>query len=146
MPQASVLLVEDNPNDEELTCNVLSTNGLLNAVVVARDGAEALDYMFGRGVYEGRDVADVPIVVLLDLNLPKLSGMDVLRAIRADERTRLVPVVILTSSGEDVDLVDGYRDGANSYVVKPVGYQEFTHAVQRLGLFWMLTNHSPPAT
>jgi two-component system, response regulator len=146
MPQASVLLVEDNPNDEELTCDVLSTNGLLNAVVVARDGAEALDYIFGRGVYEGRDVADVPIVVLLDLNLPKLSGMDVLRAIRADERTRLVPVVILTSSGEDVDLVDGYRDGANSYVVKPVGYQEFTRAVQRLGLFWMLTNHSPPAT
>jgi two-component system response regulator len=146
MSQTSVLLVEDNPNDEELTCDVLSTNGLLNAVVVARDGAEALDYIFGRGVYEGRDVADVPIVVLLDLNLPKLSGMDVLRAIRADERTRLVPVVILTSSGEDVDLVDGYRDGANSYVVKPVGYKEFTHAVQRLGLFWMLTNHSPPAT
>jgi two-component system, response regulator len=142
---AKVLLVEDNPNDEELTVDALSRNGLLNAVIVARDGAEALDYLFARGAYQGRDVGDLPILVLLDLNLPKLSGMDVLRAIRADERTRLLPVVILTSSGEDVDLVDGYENGANSYVVKPVGYTEFTAAVKRLGLFWMLTNHRPPA-
>jgi two-component system, response regulator len=141
---AKVLLVEDNPNDEELTVDALARNGLLNAVIVARDGAEALDYLFGRGAYEGRDVSDLPILVLLDLNLPKLSGMDVLRAIRADERTHLLPVVILTSSGEDVDLVDGSENGANSYVVKPVGYAEFTGAVKRLGLFWMLTNHRPP--
>jgi two-component system response regulator len=146
MTGPSVLLVEDNPNDEELTCDALSRNGLLNAVIVARDGAEALDYLFGRGSYQGRDVNDLPVVVLLDLNLPKLSGMDVLRAIRADARTRLLPVVILTSSGEDIDLVDGYENGANSYVVKPVGYSEFTDAVKRLGLFWTLTNHGPPAT
>ena len=145
MTTSKVLLVEDNPNDEELTVDALSRNGLLNAVIVARDGAEALDYLFARGAYQGRDVGDLPILVLLDLNLPKLSGMDVLRAIRADERTRLLPVVILTSSGEDVDLVDGYENGANSYVVKPVGYTEFTAAVKRLGLFWMLTNHRPPA-
>jgi two-component system response regulator len=146
MPQPNVLLVEDNPNDEELTCDALSRNGLLNTVTVARDGAEALDYLFGRGAYVGRDVSDLPVVVLLDLNLPKLSGMDVLRAIRADPRTRLLPVVILTSSGEDVDLVDGYENGANSYVVKPVGYTDFIAAVQSLGLFWMLTNHKPPAS
>jgi two-component system, response regulator len=140
-----VLLVEDNPNDEELTCDVLARNQLPNPVVVVRDGAEALDYLFCRGDYAERDAADLPLVVLLDLNLPKLSGIDVLRAIRADSRTRLLPVVILTSSGEDIDLVDGYESGANSYVVKPVGYVEFTEAVRQLGLFWMLTNHSLPA-
>jgi CheY-like chemotaxis protein len=145
MHNPSVLLVEDNPNDEELTCDALTRNGLLNPVVVARDGAEALDYLFARGTYAGRDVSELPLVVLLDLNLPKLSGMDVLRAIRADERTKLLPVVILTSSDEDVDLVDGYASGANSYVVKPVGYAEFTEAVRRLGLFWMLTNRGMPA-
>jgi two-component system response regulator len=143
MPSANVLLVEDNPNDEELTCDALQRNGLQNMVIVARDGAEALDYLFARGMYEGRDVTDLPVVVLLDLNLPKLSGIDVLRAIRADARTRVLPVVILTSSGEDIDLVDGYENGANGYVVKPVGYAEFTDAVTRLGLFWMLTNHGP---
>ena len=145
MAQTTVLLVEDNPNDEELTCHVLARNGLPNAVVVARDGAEALDYLFGRAAFHGRDVNDLPVVVLLDLNLPKLSGMDVLRAIRADERTHRLPVVILTSSAEDVDLIDGYENGANSYVVKPVDYSEFTQAVERLGIFWMLTNHSPLA-
>ena len=143
MPNVSVLLVEDNPNDEELTCDVLSRNGLLNQVVVTRDGAEALDYLFARGMYADRDVGDLPVVVLLDLNLPKLSGMEVLRAIRADPRTRLLPVVILTSSAEDIDLAEGYRNGANSYVVIPVGYAEFTQAVQRLGLFWILTNYGP---
>ncbi len=146
MDPGSVLLVEDNPNDEELTCHALANKGLLYAVVVVRDGAEALDYLFGQGSYEGRQVSDLPDVVLLDLNLPKLSGMDVLRAIRADERTRLIPVVVLTSSAEDIDLVDGYENGANSYVVKPVNYTEFIEAVQRLGIFWMLTNHSPPRT
>jgi two-component system response regulator len=143
MPSNVVLLVEDNPNDEELTCIALNKNALVNNIVVARDGAEALDYLFGRNAYAGRDVGQRPIVVLLDLNLPKLSGMDVLRAIRADERTATLPVVILTSSAEDVDLLDGYKNGANSYVVKPVEYAEFTKAVQQLGLFWMLTNHPP---
>lgn len=145
MTHLHVLLVEDNANDEELTCHALSGNGLLNEVVVARDGAEALDYLFARGAYAGRDESDLPVVVLLDLNLPKLSGMDVLRAIRADTRTELLPVVILTSSSEDIDLVNGYQSGANSYVVKPVKYAEFVQAVQRLGLFWMLDNHSPTA-
>jgi len=142
---ASVLLVEDNPNDEELTCDVLSRNGLLNPVVVVRDGAEALDYLFGRGEYADRDVSDLPLVVLLDLNLPKLGGLDVLRAVRADPRTHLLPVVILTSSGEDRDLLDGYASGANSYVVKPVGYSEFTESVRQLGLFWTLTNRVAPS-
>lgn len=145
MHSASVLLVEDNPNDEELTCDVLSRNGLLNPVVVVRDGAEALDYLFGRGEYADRDVSDLPLVVLLDLNLPKLGGLDVLRAVRADPRTHLLPVVILTSSGEDRDLLDGYASGANSYVVKPVGYSEFTESVRQLGLFWTLTNRVAPS-
>ena len=145
MHSASVLLVEDNPNDEELTCDVLSRNGLLNPVIVVRDGAEALDYLFGRGEYADRDVGDLPLVVLLDLNLPKLGGLDVLRAVRADPRTHLLPVVILTSSGEDRDLLEGYASGANSYVVKPVGYPEFTESVRQLGLFWTLTNRVPPS-
>jgi two-component system response regulator len=140
----SILLVEDNPNDEELTCDALTGSGLLNAIVVARDGAEALDYLFGLREYAGRDVTDLPMVVLLDLNLPKISGMDVLRAIRSDPRTRLIPVVILTSSSEDVDLLDGYENGINSYIVKPVGYASFTETVQRLGLYWMLNNQQPP--
>lgn len=145
MQSRSILLVEDNPNDEELTCDVLSRNQLLNPVIVVRDGAEALDYLFARGEYVDRDVSDLPLVVLLDLNLPKLSGIDVLRAIRADPRTRVLPVVILTSSGEDIDLVDGYNSGANSYVVKPVGYAKFSESVRQLGLYWTLTNQSPPA-
>jgi two-component system response regulator len=139
----TVLLVEDNPDDEELTCEALKKTGMDNPMVVARDGAEALDYLFARGKFAGRDVGDLPVVVLLDLNLPKLSGVDVLRAIRADARTRLVPVVVLTSSAEDIDLVEGYESGANGYVVKPVGYRAFTDAVRQLGVYWMLTNHGP---
>jgi two-component system, response regulator len=144
MSPGSILLVEDNPNDEELTCDVLSRNRLSNTVAVARDGAEALDYLFGRGKYADRDVSELPIVVLLDLNLPKIGGLDVLKAIRADERTKYLPVVILTSSGEDSDLLKGYENGANSYVVKPVVYAEFTEAVQRLGLYWTIVNQSAP--
>jgi len=142
--QPSILLVEDNPNDEELTRLALRRANVFNRIVVARDGAEALDYLFGRGSYEGRDINDRPHVVLLDLNLPKLSGHEVLREIRADERTRLMPVVILTSSHEDVDLLGGYMNGANSYVVKPVEFNQFSDAVRQLGLYWLLVNQSPP--
>jgi two-component system response regulator len=145
MTYPSILLVEDNPDDEELTCDVLTRNGLLHPIVVARDGAEAVDYLFARNAYQDRDVTDLPLVVLLDLNLPKLSGMDVLRAIRADPRTRLLPVVILSSSSEDMDLLNGYQSGINSYVVKPVAYQDFTATVARLGLYWMTDNRRPPA-
>jgi two-component system response regulator len=145
LADAHILLVEDNRNDEELTCRALRQGNLLNPVVVARDGAEALDFLFGRGAYEGRDVSDLPQVVLLDLNLPKIGGLDVLRRIRADERTALLPVVILTSSHEDVDLAGAYGSGANGYVVKPVEFSQFSEAVRGLGLYWLLVNQSPPA-
>jgi two-component system response regulator len=138
-----ILLVEDNPTDEALTCRVLRKSRLLNEIVVTRDGAEALDFLFARGRYEGRVVTDLPHVVLLDLNLPKLSGLEVLREIRAHELTRCLPVVILTSSNEDVDLSAGYHHGANSYVVKPVEFSEFYDRVRQLGLYWMLVNHGP---
>ncbi|MDQ3923353.1 MAG: response regulator, partial [Actinomycetota bacterium] len=122
MRNKTILLVEDNPDDELLTLRVLKKNNGFNKVVVARDGAEALNYLFGKGAYEGRDVSDVPQLVLLDLKLPKVDGLEVLRRLRADERTRLLPVVILTSSREQQDLVDGYGYGANSYVRKPVDF------------------------
>jgi len=146
MLSQNILLVEDNANDEELTCDALSRSGLLNSIVVTRDGAEALDYLFGRGEYAGRDVTDLPTVVLLDLNLPKLSGLDVLRTIRTSEQTRLLPVVIFTSSEEDIDVLNGYENGVNGYLVKPVGFAEFTQVVSRLGLYWVLSNHGPPVT
>jgi two-component system response regulator len=140
--RSGILLVEDDPNDEELTCRVLANNHLLNNTVVTRDGAEALDYVFGRGVYEGRDVMEQPIVVLLDLNLPKLSGLEVLQAIRADPRTHLLPVVILTSSRQDADLFAGYLGGVNSYVVKPVQFKDFSDVVKQLALYWVLANQT----
>lgn len=135
-----ILLVEDNPNDEELTLRALKKNRIMNEVIVARDGAEALDYLFARGPYSDRDATDLPQVVLLDLNLPKVGGIEVLRSIRADERTKLLPVVILTSSKEDRDLLAGYDSGANSYVVKPVDFTQFSEAVRQLGLYWLLLN------
>jgi CheY-like chemotaxis protein len=138
--RSGILLVEDNPNDEALTCRVLRTNKLLGEVIVTRDGAEALDYLFGRAKYEGRDVMDQPTVILLDMNLPKLSGIQVLKAIRADSRTHLTPVVIMTSSREESDLREGYEAGANSYVVKPVQFKEFSDRVTQLGLYWLLAN------
>jgi CheY-like chemotaxis protein len=138
--RSGILLVEDNPNDEALTCRVLRTNELLGEVIVTRDGAEALDYLFGREKYEGRDVMDQPTVVLLDMNLPKLSGIEVLKAIRADNRTHLTPVVIMTSSRQESDLREGYEAGANSYVVKPVQFREFSDRVIQLGLYWLLAN------
>lgn len=144
MASKIILLAEDNPDDEMLTRMALEENHLLNEIVVAHDGVEALDYLFGRGAHAGRDPNDMPQVVLLDLKLPKLNGLDVLRALRADDRTKLLPVVILTSSNEEKDLLDGYRLGANSYVQKPVDFFQFTEAVKQLGLYWLLLNESPP--
>jgi CheY-like chemotaxis protein len=139
-----ILLVEDNPDDELLTLRALKQHRVANDVMVARTGEDALAYLFGTGVHAGRDVAVRPQVVLLDLDLPRIDGLDVLRQIRADERTRLQPVVILTSSKEDEDIITSYALGANSYVRKPVSFAEFSNAVKALGLFWLLTNEPPP--
>lgn len=139
-----ILLVEDNPDDEMLTLDALETNRVGNKVVVARNGVEALDYMFGEGAWAGRKVTELPAVVLLDLKLPKVDGLDVLRHIREDPRTRMTPVVILTSSNEDEDRVKGYTLGANSYVRKPVDFDEFVKAAGQLGLYWLLLNEAPP--
>jgi len=144
MAQKFILLVEDNPDDEALTLRALHKNKLANGVVVARDGAEAVDFLFGTGAHAGRDVNDLPQIVLLDLKLPKLDGFEVLRRIRADDRTKMLPVVILTSSKEERDVVQGYRDGCNSYVRKPVNFDEFVEAARQLGLYWLLLNEGPP--
>lgn len=144
MSQHVILLVEDNSSDEELTLRALRKSNIANEVVVARDGAEALDYLFARGAHAGRDSAELPQVVLLDLNLPKVGGLDVLRAIRGDERTKLLPVVILTSSKEDKDLLSGYAHGANSYIVKPVDFTQFADSVKQLGMYWLVLNQQAP--
>jgi two-component system, response regulator len=144
MKDTIILLVEDNPDDEALTIRALEKNKITNDVFVAHDGAEALDYLFGRGTHQGRDTAVLPQLVLLDLKLPKVDGLDVLQAIRADPRTKRLPVVILTSSKEERDLLDGYERGANSYVRKPVDFTEFADAVRQLGLYWLVLNESPP--
>lgn len=141
-----ILLVEDDASDEELTLRALEKSRIGNRVVVVRDGAAALDYLFARGSHAGRDTRERPQVVLLDLNLPKVGGLEVLRAMRADDRTRLLPVVILTSSKEDKDLVRGYESGANSYIVKPVDFTQFSHAVGQLGMYWLVLNQLPPMT
>jgi two-component system, response regulator len=141
-----ILLVEDNPDDVQLTMRSLRKNKILNEVVVARDGVEALDYLFGRGAYAGRDVTQLPVVVLLDIKLPKLDGIEVLRMMRQDERTKLLPIVILTSSKEESDLLNGYRLGANSYVRKPVDFDQFNEAIKHLGLYWLLWNEAPPVS
>jgi len=140
-----ILLVEDNPDDEALTLRALKKNHITNEVVVARDGAEALDYLLGSGAHAGRDTSVLPQLVLLDLNLPKVSGLDVLRRIRADEKTKRLPVVLLTSSKQDRDLLDGYELGANSYVRKPVDFTAFAEAVRQLGLYWLVLNEPPPS-
>ena len=142
----AILLVEDNPDDELLTLRALKKQNITNEVVVARDGEEALDYLFGSGPYAGRDLSVMPQLVLLDLKLPKVDGLEVLRRVRADQRTRLLPVVILTTSREQQDLLQGYGLGANSYVRKPVDFVQFTEAVRQLGLYWLLLNESPPST
>lgn len=139
-----ILLVDDDPNDVELTLRAFRNHPLGNKIVVARDGLEALDYLCGTGAYAGRDPAHQPQVVLLDLNLPAIDGLEVLRRIRADERFRRLPIVILTSSNEDSDKLAGYGLGANSYVRKPVDFRQFSEAVTRLGLYWMLVNEPPP--
>jgi two-component system response regulator len=144
MSERAILLVEDNPNDEALTLRALKKNNIMNQVVVARDGAEAIDYLVAKGAFAGRSTAEDPIMVLLDLNLPKVGGLEVLRRIRAEERTKLLPVIILTSSKEDKDLLAGYGSGANSYVVKPVDFTQFSDAVRQLGLYWLVLNERPP--
>jgi two-component system, response regulator len=144
MTERVILLVEDSASDEELTLRALRKNNIANRVVVARDGAEALDYLFRQGGHANRDPDEVPQIVLLDLNLPKIGGLEVLRRIRADERTRLLPIVILTSSREDKDLIQGYSSGANSYVVKPVDFTQFAEAVRQLGMYWLVVNESAP--
>ena len=139
----TILLVEDNPDDVLLTRRTLKKNNICNEVVVARDGAEALDYLFGMGSYEGRDLDTMPQVILLDLGLPKIDGLEVLRRIRSNERTRLLPTVILTSSEEQEDFVEGYGLGANSYVSKPVDENQFRAALLELGMYWMVLNETP---
>lgn len=145
MDMKSILLVEDNPDDEALTLRALKKNNIQSRVVVAHDGAEALDYLFGTGAYASRDTSLMPTLVLLDLKLPKLDGLEVLRRIRADERTKLLPVVILTSSREEQDILRGYNFGANSYIRKPVDFAQFSEAVKQLGVYWLLLNQPPPA-
>ena len=144
MNDTVILLVEDNPDDEALTVRALNKNKILNEVVVARDGVQALDYLFGEGAHAGRDTKEMPQVVLLDLNLPKLDGLGVLRRLRADDRTKLLPVVILTSSNEEQDRINGYGMGANSYVRKPVDFDQFVTAAAQLGLYWLVLNEAPP--
>lgn len=139
----TILLVEDNADDEALTRRALKKNNISNELVVAHDGVEALDYLFGTGQYEGRDLTQMPQVILLDLKLPKVDGLEVLRRLREAERTRLLPVVILTSSREQQDLVDGYGLGANSYIRKPVDFAQFVEAVRQLGLYWLVLNETP---
>ncbi len=144
MDNKIILLVEDNPNDVELTLRAFRKNNISNKVVVTKDGVEALDYLFGKGMYAGRDIKDLPVVTLLDLKLPKIDGMEVLKAIRQNEFTKLMPVVILTSSTQEQDVVNGYKLGANSYVRKPVDFKAFMEASKLLGLYWLIWNEPPP--
>ena len=140
----TILLVEDNPDDVELTRRAFRKNNIANNLVVTRDGVEALNYLFCRGDYGDRDIRETPRLILLDLKLPRLDGLQVLERLRADERTRIIPVVILTSSKEEQDLVSGYRCGANSYVRKPVDFNRFVEAVRHIGLYWLIINELPP--
>jgi CheY-like chemotaxis protein len=144
MEQKYILLVEDNPDDVELTLLAFKKYNIKNDLVVIQNGAEALDYLFAEGAYAGRDLSNMPTVILLDLKLPKIGGLEVLRRIRADERTKFLPVVILTSSKEEQDLINGYKFGANSYVRKPIDFAQFTEAARQLGLYWMILNEPPP--
>ncbi|MEW6367595.1 MAG: response regulator [Acidobacteriota bacterium] len=138
-----ILLVEDDPNDVELTLHAFRSHHLANRIQVTRDGAEAIEYLFGTGAFDGRSVSDVPKVILLDLKLPKVDGLEVLRRIKADPRTRAIPVVVLSSSREEQDVARAYELGVNSYIVKPVDFDKFTEAVRQLGLYWLLLNQPP---
>ena len=140
----TILLVEDNPDDVELTLRALKQYNIRNEIAVVRDGAEALDYLFATGAYSDRDTTTMPAVVILDLKLPKVDGLEVLQRMRADERTKTVPVVILTSSTEEQDMVNGYKFGANSYVRKPVDFTQFVESARQLGLYWLVINEPPP--
>jgi two-component system response regulator len=144
MKEKVILLVEDDPDDEELALLAIKNSNILNEVVVARDGVEALDYLFVKGKYAGRDPSLLPQLILLDLNLPKLGGLEVLKRLRSDRLTQLIPVVVLTSSSEEEDVIASYRLGANSYVRKPVEFHRFADAVRQLGLYWLLLNEVPP--
>jgi two-component system response regulator len=144
MKTKNILLVEDNPSDAKLTKRALDQNQITNELIVVEDGAEALDYLFSTGRYAGRDVRDLPAVVLLDLKLPRVDGLEVLQKIRANEFTRLLPVVILTSSSQEEDMIASYNLGANSYIRKPVDFKQFTDAVRTLGMYWLLLNEPPP--
>ncbi len=141
--EVEILLVEDNPNDEELTLRALRKHNLANRVHVVRDGAEALEFIFATGAYTDRKVENGPKVILLDLKLPKVDGLEVLRRVKSDERTKATPVVVLTSSREERDVVESYKLGVNSYIVKPVDFDQFIQAVTQLGMYWMLLNHRP---
>ena len=145
MTQKAILLVEDNTDDEALTLRALTRNNIGNEVVVARDGEEALEWLFAEGRYAGRDMHEQPALVLLDLKLPKIGGLDVLRRMRENPVTRLIPVVILTSSREEDDRLKGYSNGANSYVRKPIDFAHFVEAVRQVGLYWLVLNEPPPA-
>ncbi len=144
MGEGIILLVEDNPDDEVLTLRAIKKKRIANPVVVVRDGREALDYLFCEGIYRDRDPRDLPAVVLLDLKLPKVDGLEVLRILRSNPMTRLVPIVVLTTSNEEQDIVKSYSSGANSYVRKPVDFEQFTEAVGQLGMYWLLINEPPP--
>lgn len=144
MPEKFILLVEDNPDDEMLATRALKKNNVVNRVVAAHDGAEALEYLFGNGTQPGREGRQMPSLILLDLKLPKVDGLEVLRRVRADERTRRLPVVVLTTSKEESDLITSYNLGANSYICKPVDFSKFVDAVDHLGLYWMVLNEPSP--
>ncbi|MBS0631936.1 MAG: response regulator [Verrucomicrobia bacterium] len=144
MRPKTILLVEDNPDDRELALTAFATCNIVNDVTIAIDGVEALDYLFCSGIHTGRDPRALPAIVLLDLKLPRVDGLEVLRRIRADARTRLLPVVVLTSSREEQDLLRAYGLGANSYIRKPVNYEQFIQAVRQLGLYWLVMNEVPP--
>jgi CheY-like chemotaxis protein len=144
MNSKNILLVEDNPSDVKLTKRALEQNQITNELIIAEDGQEALDYLFATGRYAGREIQDLPAVVLLDLKLPKIEGLEVLQRIRANELTRLMPVVILTSSSQEEDMIASYKLGANSYIRKPVDFHRFTDAIRTLGLYWLLLNEPPP--
>ncbi len=144
MDQTTILLIEDNPDDVELTLHAFQKNNMANDVVVASDGAEGLDYLFGTGKYADRDAEHPPALILLDLQLPKIGGLEVLRKVREDERTKRIPVVIMTTSDEEEDIVNGYNGGANSYLRKPVDFTEFMNSVKQLEMYWMVLNTPPP--
>lgn len=144
MSEKTILLVEDNADDVALTLRAFAKNNIANRIIVAADGVEALDYLLGTGRHAGRDMGEMPTLVLLDLKLPKIDGLEVLRRLRADERTKLLPVVVLTSSKEEQDLVNSYALGANSYVRKPVDFNQFIEAARHLGLYWLVLNEGPP--